>query len=145
MTEFISHSAGQTEEWGVSLAPLLPPGFVLALFGPLGSGKTVLARGILRGLGYDGTVPSPTYTIVHEYPALAGGIAVAHFDLYRVNNERDLESTGFYDYLSGGWTLILEWADRIPWAMEDDFLRLSIDRGEGEDVRIIRMDWWNPC
>ena len=142
MSRYLSNSALLTEDYGRSLAPKIPAGGVVALHGPLGSGKTVLARGLIKGLGYSGPVSSPTYTIVHEYPAGQDGMSVntAHFDLYRVTGEADLESTGFYDYLNGGWTLILEWCDSIPWAVEPSFVHVYIERTREDNVRIIRME-----
>jgi len=147
MIPYISGSEQDTEMYGRRLAPRLPAGCVLALYGDLGSGKTVLTRGLLRGLGYLGPVVSPTFSIVHEYPAGRDGITVntAHFDLYRIRNEQDLESTGFYDYLTQGWTLILEWSDRIPWAIEESFLRLTIGRSGEENGRTLCLEEDLPC
>lgn len=147
MISYALNSERETEDFGFRLAGRIPEGSVLALYGQLGSGKTVLARGFIRGLGYEGHITSPTYTIVNEYPAGQMGMKVsaAHFDLYRINNEQDLQSTGFYDYLSYGWTMILEWCDRIPWAVEPSFIRLCLDRAKQEQERILRMEKELPC
>lgn len=76
----------------------------MALFGDLGAGKTALTRGLARGMGFDGEVSSPTFALVHEYPA---DIPLYHFDMYRINTWDDLYSTGFFDYLDMGGVLVI--------------------------------------
>lgn len=93
-------------------ARILKPGDVIGLEGNLGSGKTVFVRGLAQGLGLlrPATVKSPTFVIMHIYPAK---IPVYHFDLYRMEKVRDLEAIGFDDFLSDpGAVACIEWADR---------------------------------
>jgi tRNA threonylcarbamoyladenosine biosynthesis protein TsaE len=99
-----------TERVGAALAPRLHAGLVLFLHGELGAGKTTLVRGILRGLGYTGTVKSPTYTLVEPY--LIGELTIYHFDLYRLNDPEELEFLGVRDYLEGKGVCLVEWAER---------------------------------
>lgn len=132
-----SSSVAQTEELGARLARQLKAGDVVAFYGPLGAGKTAFARGVLRALGYAGTVASPTFTIVNEYRG--GALDVAHFDMYRVSDEEGLYSTGFYDYLDGRMALLIEWSENIGWAIEDDAIRVTIS-GSGEQPRIITIE-----
>ncbi|HEX5419997.1 MAG TPA: tRNA (adenosine(37)-N6)-threonylcarbamoyltransferase complex ATPase subunit type 1 TsaE [Gammaproteobacteria bacterium] len=91
---------------GLGLKPLRA-----ALRGDLGSGKTTWVRAMLRGLGYGGRVPSPTYTLVEHYPLEE--LVVAHFDLYRLAGSVELENLGFRDWLAepAAW-LLIEWPER---------------------------------
>jgi tRNA threonylcarbamoyladenosine biosynthesis protein TsaE len=82
----------------------------VALEGELGSGKTVFAKGICQGLGVRNLVTSPTFIIVNEY---TGRIPVYHVDLYRVDTEEELQSTGFDDILSQDGVSIVEWAEKV--------------------------------
>lgn len=131
--EFITTSQAQTEIAGQKLAGILAKDDVVVLYGELGSGKTAFARGILSGLGYSGIVSSPTFTLVNEYET--AGFTVAHFDMYRVNNDETLADAGFYDYLNKSF-IIMEWGDKVPWVMEDVFFKVYIE-GAGNDPRKI--------
>ena len=87
---------------------------VVGLCGELGSGKTTWVRALLRGLGYPGRVPSPTYTLLEHY--VLPGLTVVHLDLYRLANEQDLEPLGVRDWLARPaptWVLV-EWPERAP-------------------------------
>ncbi len=106
---------------------------VIHLHGELGAGKTTLARGILRGYGYDGPVKSPTYTLVEPYELERRRIC--HFDLYRLTDPEEVEFLGVEDYFSGDSLCIVEWARRggarIPAADLDIVLR---EAGAGRAV-----------
>ncbi|MBV1875170.1 MAG: tRNA (adenosine(37)-N6)-threonylcarbamoyltransferase complex ATPase subunit type 1 TsaE [Cycloclasticus sp.] len=108
-------------EAGQQLALLLKPGMLVFLVGDLGAGKTTLVRGVLRGLGHDGAVKSPTYNLVEPYTIK--GQPVFHFDLYRVRDAEELEYMGMRDYLSKESICFVEWpvngGDLLP---EPDFL-----------------------
>lgn len=98
---------------GTGLAAALPrpsAGLLVTLDGELGAGKTTLARALLRGLGHDGPVPSPTYTLVEPYEV--GGHRLTHVDLYRVADESELEFLGWDDLRST--VLLVEWPERAP-------------------------------
>jgi tRNA threonylcarbamoyladenosine biosynthesis protein TsaE len=115
----------QTEALGRALAERLAPGDCVSLNGPLGAGKTVLTRGIAAGLGLADTrlVASPTYVLVHEYPARA---PVYHLDLYRMTApEEELEALGFEEMLDDGVVLI-EWASKAEAVLPPDRWRVSI-------------------
>ena len=99
-----------TEALGRNLAALLPPAATVYLQGPLGAGKTCLARGLLRALGHRGTVRSPTYTLVEPYEA--AGLRLLHLDLYRLANAEELEFLGLRDWLGEPHVLLVEWPER---------------------------------
>lgn len=97
MERFVSHSVEETEAIGEKFAGALKSGDVIAFFGGLGMGKTAFVRGLAKGMGISEDVSSPTYALVHEY---RGGLPLYHFDMYRVNTWEDLDSAGFFYYLS---------------------------------------------
>jgi tRNA threonylcarbamoyladenosine biosynthesis protein TsaE len=97
--------------FGEALASQLKSGDWVAIDGPLGAGKTVLCKGLLRGLGFAGEVASPSYAIVHQYDPPETTIAVAHADLYRLENVAELDELGLAEERDGRITLI-EWAER---------------------------------
>jgi tRNA threonylcarbamoyladenosine biosynthesis protein TsaE len=90
------------EALGMSLAIRLKPGDIIALTGGLGAGKTTLARGILRGLGYDEEVPSPSFAIVKAYEPPAVRLPLAHVDLYRLERAEEAAELGLEDWLDDG-------------------------------------------
>lgn len=98
------------EAFGARVAAVLRPGDVVALSGGVGAGKTTLARAILRGLGHDGEVPSPTFSIVEAYDLPAVRLPVAHADFYRLRSPREADELGLDDYREGA-ALIAEWPE----------------------------------
>ena len=118
---------------GVELAEVLAAPVVIFLEGPLGAGKTTLARAFLRGLGYAGAVRSPTYTLVESYPFDA--FDVHHLDLYRVADPDELEFLGIRDLAASDAIWLVEWAergvDRLP--APDHVIRIGFD-GAGRRV-----------
>jgi len=97
-------------EAGAKLALQLKPGMLVFLQGDLGAGKTTLVRGILRGLGHEGSVKSPTYNIVEPYTI--NDKAFFHFDLYRLMDVEELEYMGMRDYLNKDSICFIEWPDK---------------------------------
>lgn len=120
---------------GARLAACLQPGLTVYLHGDLGAGKTTLVRGLLRALGYDGRVKSPTYTLVEPY--VFSGFDIYHFDLYRLIDQDEWEAAGFREYFNAGSVCLLEWPERadelIPQA--DVHVTLTL-HGDGRLLRL---------
>jgi tRNA threonylcarbamoyladenosine biosynthesis protein TsaE len=101
------------------------------LYGDLGAGKTTLARGILRGLGFEGDVASPTFPIVVAYDPPDTRLPLAHVDLYRIEDSYELEELALDEALEAG-ALVIEWPERLGAALWRHALKLRIERaGEG--------------
>jgi tRNA threonylcarbamoyladenosine biosynthesis protein TsaE len=116
-------------EAGASLASQLRPGDVIALSGPLGAGKTTLARAILLALGHEGEVPSPSFALVQPYDSLP--LPVAHADLYRLEDPAELAELGLDEALADG-ALLVEWPERAGEATWPQALRLALsEAGDG--------------
>ncbi len=131
---FSTQSQTETEELGKRFAKALVPGDVVAMYGELGAGKTAFTRGVIRGTGLETQVSSPTFSIVNEYRTPAG--LIAHFDMYRILSEEELYGTGFYDYLDGKSIVVMEWSENVPFAVDEDAIRLTIRKGNGESREI---------
>ncbi|MBQ8974413.1 MAG: tRNA (adenosine(37)-N6)-threonylcarbamoyltransferase complex ATPase subunit type 1 TsaE [Oscillospiraceae bacterium] len=113
----------ETEALGSELAQKLDKGAVVALYGDLGAGKTAFTRGMVKGLGIDEYVTSPTFTIVNEY---LGDTPVFHFDMYRLSGEDELFDIGWEDYLSRGGICCVEWSENVDGAFPPDTVRVYI-------------------
>lgn len=129
-----------TAALAAALAPRLQAGDALLLDGPLGAGKTSFARALIRALAGPGTeVPSPTFNLVLTYD-LPGGVTLWHFDLYRVNDPRELDELGLDDALAEGISLI-EWPERMGSEMPAGALTLRLRPGPaGENARSAEFD-----
>ncbi|HEX4961489.1 MAG TPA: tRNA (adenosine(37)-N6)-threonylcarbamoyltransferase complex ATPase subunit type 1 TsaE [Thermoanaerobaculia bacterium] len=115
MAQWVTHSEAETRELGRALARELAPDGVLLLSGELGSGKTVLARGIAEGLGIDRReVQSPTFTLIREHAGEGGRLV--HADLYRLAPE-ETAALGLEELLAGPGVKVVEWAERLPFAV----------------------------
>lgn len=134
MRRWLTCSEKETREVGRALAGELAPDGVLLLSGELGSGKTVLARGIGEGLGIDSReVQSPTFTLIREHRGSGGRLV--HVDLYRLN-PAEAAALGLEELLAGPGVKVVEWAERLPFAVQDA-LKLRLARIEGDAVREI--------
>ena len=121
-------AVADTEQLGAALASGAPrssaDALVVYLEGELGSGKTTLARGLLRRLGVTGTIRSPTYTLLESYESQDW--LVMHIDLYRLDGPQELEPLGFRDQLSAGALLLVEWPERAAQALPPPDLRIAL-------------------
>ncbi len=133
MKEYISESIGDTENIAAEIAEKLKSGGFLALYGEMGAGKTAFVRGLVKALCPEclPLVHSPTFAIVNEY--IGKDVRIYHFDLYRLRDEDDLLSTGFYDYIENGGITVTEWSENFESAIPPEAIRLKIERtGENE-------------
>ena len=128
---FVIHSLAETESLGQRLGLLLFPGAVVALNGTLGAGKTHLTRAIAEGLYVRNpmAVTSPTFGLIHEYPAR---LPIFHFDAYRLSGPREFAELGSDEYLHGDGVCIIEWAEKIAEALPVEHLRIDIEPLNGE-------------
>jgi len=95
----------------------LKPGAVLALMGDLGAGKTHFCKGIVKGLGGNDEVTSPTFSLVNEYRS--GRLPIFHFDFYRLDSIEELQQIGWEEYWDEPGILLIEWADKFPEALPE--------------------------
>jgi len=112
----------------------LPASCLVFLYGELGAGKTTLVRGLLRAAGYNGTVKSPTYTLVEEYRLAQR--TVYHFDLYRLTDPEELEWIGMDDYLRDNSLCLIEWPQMGQGFLSaaDVVIRLEVDKQQRQAV-----------
>ena len=113
---------------------------VIFLRGDLGAGKTTFSRGFLRGRGHDGSVKSPTYTLVEPYESVPGG-PVFHLDLYRLGDAQELAYLGLGDYLSAEGILLIEWPERAEAQLPPATLDITLmTQGSGRKARVRTAD-----
>jgi tRNA threonylcarbamoyladenosine biosynthesis protein TsaE len=128
-----TNSPADTIEFGRKLGSQLKGGEVIALVGPLGSGKTHLIKGIVSGLGAEDAaneVTSPTFVLVNEYP---GRFDIFHVDAYRINSIKEFEQIGFDDYCYPGSVVLIEWADKIEQALAGvNFIKIELGHLGGD-------------
>ena len=128
----ITDSVTQTEQLGAMLAQqmltdtFLPP--FVALYGDLGVGKTAFARGFTSQISPESAVRSPTFALVNEYRAKPR--SVFHFDMYRITDEDDLFSIGYYDYLNRPGICLVEWSENVPYAIPELYIRVLIEKSD---------------
>jgi tRNA threonylcarbamoyladenosine biosynthesis protein TsaE len=111
MATLISHSPAETEALGEKFGRAARQGWVIALSGELGAGKTQFVKGLARGLGVSARVHSPTFALVAEYDG--GRLKLFHLDLYRLETPQQILSTGVEEFLQPDGVAVIEWAERI--------------------------------
>lgn len=132
-----SRSAAETRAIGRTLGRTAVPGTVLALVGPLGAGKTELAKGVAEGLGVQSVVNSPTFVLMNEHE---GRLRLFHVDAYRLGEPEEALAAGLLDERQASGVAVVEWADRLEGWLPDDRLQIDIvplardDRGR-------RLQW----
>ena len=144
-----SHSPEETEKIGQALANDMSesnslPKFV-ALYGDLGVGKTAFVRGFTSVFAPSARVKSPTFALVNEYRGEK--LCVFHFDMYRIDDEDELYSIGFYDYADRNGICMVEWSENIEYALPERYIRVKIEKDilRGEDERIISVEEINKA
>lgn len=132
----VTHSAMETRQLGMKLAALLRPGDTVLLKGGLGAGKSELARGIARGLGIAGPVPSPSFTILNAYDE--GRLPLYHFDWYRIEDPAEISEMGLEEMIGGDGVALIEWSEKAPDCLPKNVLLAEI-RATGEEEREITL------
>lgn len=120
-----TRSPDETRDLAAGLVQRLGPGSVLALRGPLGSGKTCFAQGCARGLGVEERyVTSPTFVLVREY---SGRLPFYHIDLYRLSPGPEIDGLGLEEYLEGGGVTAIEWAEKLAGVLPERTIDIFIN------------------
>lgn len=130
----------ETLAFGEKIGRQAFPGMVICVDGDLGTGKTVLAQGIAKGLGVAEPVVSPTFTIIQEYRD--GRIPFYHFDVYRIEEPEEMYEVGFEDYFYGDGVCMIEWAELIRELLPEGYVHITIEKqaDRGDDYRRIRAE-----
>jgi tRNA threonylcarbamoyladenosine biosynthesis protein TsaE len=120
---------------GARLAPAVRPGMSIHLCGELGAGKTTLARGLIRALGYEGKVKSPTYSLVELYTV--SRLHLYHFDFYRFSDPKAWQDSGFREHFNEVSVCLVEWPERAGSALPQPDLRITLTPApSGRDVTL---------
>lgn len=147
MSDFALPTLVATEALAARIARALRPGDAVLLDGPLGAGKSALARALLRAASGDPAldVPSPSYTLAQAYDLPPPLDLAYHFDLYRLSGPEGVPDLGWGEAREGGSVVIVEWPDRLGPLAPPDALRVSLAHGAGEDERTARLSGWPPA
>lgn len=124
-----------TRALGCAIGELAVPGTVLALIGPLGAGKTQLAKGVAKGLGVTSVVNSPTFVLMNEHD---GRLRLYHIDAYRLGDPEEALAAGLLDERQVDGVTVVEWADRLEGWLPPERLEIVLSQGQADDRRTIR-------
>ncbi|MBP5178031.1 MAG: tRNA (adenosine(37)-N6)-threonylcarbamoyltransferase complex ATPase subunit type 1 TsaE [Lachnospiraceae bacterium] len=135
-----TNSDKDTFEFGKQLGEKAEPGTVICLDGDLGTGKTVIAKGIAAGLGVKEPVSSPTFTVIKEYTE--GRLPFYHFDVYRIEDPLEMDEIGYEDYFYGNGVTVIEWSDMIKELIPEKAMKIRLvkDLANGFDYRRISVE-----
>lgn len=133
--ELLSPSPDATRAFASRLAMVAEPGDMVCLWGELGAGKTVFAKGFGAGLGVDATISSPSFVLMGEY---AGRLPMFHIDLYRLSSAREVLDAGLLDDRQAAGVVLIEWPDRLEDALPAERLDVHIDGG-ADEPRTLRL------
>lgn len=136
MVQIKVDSVEATGALAARLGAVLRPGDCLAYYGDLGAGKTTFTKGLARGAGYEGTVSSPTFVLMHIYE---GRLPIYHFDAYRLHSSADLYNIGVDEYLDGDGVVCLEWSERVEDILPPARLQLKFTYGGGAEAEHTRF------
>ncbi len=129
----VTRSEAETAALGRFLGERAEDGLFLALVGDLGTGKTHFVQGLAEGLGIEGAVTSPTFTIMNYYD---GALPLKHFDFYRLDDADDLYNIGWEEYSAGG-VVVCEWADRFPEVIPPEAVTVTLTALSETERRIV--------
>ena len=132
-------SEDELSSWGERIGSSVRPPVFLMLRGPVGAGKSVLARAVARGAGVRGAVPSPTFNLILRYRGMSGR-TVVHLDLYRIADESELAELGWFELGDKGEIVIVEWPERARTALPPDRWEIHLDApAPAAAVRSVRV------
>ncbi|MGI6538786.1 MAG: tRNA (adenosine(37)-N6)-threonylcarbamoyltransferase complex ATPase subunit type 1 TsaE [Caldicoprobacterales bacterium] len=137
MLIWLTKSDEETYQLGKVIGENARPGDIFLLYGDLGSGKTVLSRGISHGAGYKGLVTSPTFTLMNIYE---GRYPVYHFDIYRINYPEELYDLDYEEFFFGTGITIVEWSEKLGSLLPSEYLKITISQIAGENTRRIAVE-----
>lgn len=138
MFQIKTNNPEQTYQFGQKLATVMKPGMTILLEGDLGAGKTLFVQGFAAQLQVKEQVTSPTFNLMNIYQ---GECPMYHFDLYRLEQEEELEEIGFYEYSeSTDGIVIIEWPDKFPDCLPKEAFYIKIERGALQDQREICVE-----
>ena len=134
MTKIINYSIEEISRTAKIILSLKPSSKIFIFNGEMGSGKTTLIKAIIKELGYEGTVSSPTFSIINEY---LNGDKIYHFDFYRIKNKNELLDIGIDEYISSNNRCFVEWPNLITDILPDKHIELNIDVISSDDRKLI--------
>jgi tRNA threonylcarbamoyladenosine biosynthesis protein TsaE len=137
LVRLTSHHAYDTTTLGERIGRLLQAGDVVCLYGELGSGKTVLTKGLAKGLGVarEDRVRSPSFVLIHRYE---GRVPIYHADLFRLVGPADVDDIGLRELLGGEGVTIIEWADKLDASLPTERLDITLQHAEA-DTRLMTL------
>ena len=133
---YLTRSEAETMRFASALAGMLDAGDTVLLVGDLGTGKSVMARGVARALGIAGAMPSPSFTILIPYEGVK---KLYHFDLYRLADPDEFYAAGLDEFIGGDGIALVEWPQMAELSVESS-IEMCIRRGEGDDDRLIEIN-----
>lgn len=136
MISLVCHNEAATTSFGEKFSKLLGPGDFICLDGDLGAGKTFLSKAVIKALGVDEYVTSPSYTIVNEYE---GRYPIYHFDVYRIDDIDEMYEIGYEEYFYSEGICLVEWASMITELLPKDHYKIQLKMGDDFNSRIIEI------
>jgi tRNA threonylcarbamoyladenosine biosynthesis protein TsaE len=134
--QFISNSEKETRSFGKHLAQALKAGDIIGLFGELGTGKTTLVKGIAQGLKVKRpSVHSPTFTLMNIYE---GRLPLFHFDLYRLDDEKEIDRIGCNEFFYDAGVSVIEWAEKLGHLLPKEYLHIELKHKQ-DNQRILKI------
>jgi tRNA threonylcarbamoyladenosine biosynthesis protein TsaE len=133
-TSFNCDTPEQTFQLGELIGRQARPNEVWCLSGPLGAGKTLFVQGLAKGLGFEGPVTSPTFTLQHIYE---GRLNLYHFDWYRLEKPKEVDDIGWADWTERGGVTVVEWGDKFPELFPPNALKMVFEYRSEESRRMI--------
>ena len=135
-----TNSAEETYQLGKQMGEKAGAGEIYCLDGDLGTGKTVFTQGFAAGLGVEGPVNSPTFTILQQYDS--GRLPLYHFDVYRIGDVEEMDEIGYEECFYGEGVTLIEWSSLIQEILPDQVIRITIEKDleKGFDYRRITVE-----